>query len=202
MTATISNAWEDLDFGFDEPTPSLASTVPASFRPPQVLELDAYDEPKPQHQTPPKIYSDLADGETFTLAIEEGRSPARHLSEWSPQLPLALAMDVEDEDAILARFDLSREKYELLKPLPAFRKALAEAQKSLREQGHTFKIKCAGIAEEFLDQLYLELYDPGVGLTTKIDVVKWMTKMGGLEPAPVKEAAGSNAPQVNIQINL
>ena len=126
----------------------------------------------------------------------------KHLSEWPAQFPVALAMQVEDVPAILARFEITPERFELLKPLPAFRKAVAEAQRDVREQGHTFKLKCKGIAEDFLDNLYLALQDSTVGLSTKVDVFKYLTKMGGLEPVPVPATAASSAVAVQININI
>lgn len=126
----------------------------------------------------------------------------KHCSEWPAQFPVALALGVEEQADILTRFDISPERFEMLKPLPAFRKAVAEAQKEIREQGHTFKIKCKGIAEDFLDDLYLELQNPQVGLSTKVDVFKYLTRMGGLEPQAQVAGTQSSAPQVNIQINL
>jgi len=126
----------------------------------------------------------------------------KYLSEWPAQFPVALAMEVEDLPAILARFEITPERFELLKPLPAFRKAVAEAQRDVREQGHTFKLKCKGIAEDFLDNLYHELQNPQVGLSTKVDVFKYLTKMGGLEPVPVPATAASSAVAVQININI
>lgn len=126
----------------------------------------------------------------------------KHCSEWPAQLPVALALEVEDIPSILDRFGITPERFELLRPLPAFRKAVAEAQRDVREQGHTFKLKCKGIAEDFLDTLYHELQNPQVGLSTKVDVFKYLTKMGGLEPVAAVASTQSNMPVVQIQINL
>jgi hypothetical protein len=159
------------------------------------------------------LLDDLAAGEEAFLALdhrpenlpalyaEEGTT-RRTPSEWPAQLPVAIALGLEDIHSILSRFDISEERYELLKPVPAFRKAMAEAQRDVREQGHTFKLKCKGIAEDFLDSLYLELHNPRVGLSTKVDVFKYLTRIAGLEPQAQSAQQGGNAPQVNIQINL
>jgi hypothetical protein len=138
---------------------------------------------------------DAADSQTLVIT-------PKHCSEWPAQLPVALALEVEDTPSILDRFGITPERFELLRPLPAFRKAVAEAQRDVREQGHTFKLKCKGIAEDFLDSLYVELQNPQVGLSTKVDVFKYLTKMGGLEPQVAAVSAQSNAPVVQIQINL
>ena len=157
---------------------------------------------------PDPLLEDISPGQTVFLPsyFEDDETPttrALHpLSEWPAQLPIALALQVEDIPAILDRFGITPDRFELLKPLPAFRKAVAEAQRDVREQGHTFKVKCKAIAEDFLDSLYLELQNPQVGLTTKVDVFKYLTKMGGLEPQAAVAAQGTGAPTVQIQINL
>lgn len=152
------------------------------------------------------LLEDLSPGQTVFLPSYFDDAPATKalhpLSEWPAQLPIALALQVEDIPAILDRFGITPERFELLKPLPAFRKAVAEAQRDVREQGHTFKLKCKAIAEDFLDTLYLELQSDSVGLSTKVDVFKYLTKMGGLEPQAAAVAQGTGQPQVNIQINL
>jgi len=152
------------------------------------------------------LFSDLPPGRTVALRDDsdpQDDSPILHLpSSWPAQLPVALAMDLEDESQILARFGISPERFNLLKPLPAFRKALAEAQRDLRENGHTFKLKARGIAEDYLDQLYLDLHNPTVGITTKVDVFKYLTKVGGLEPLPQKEAPIAAGNPIQIIINL
>lgn len=176
MSAT-SQTW-GLDDLLDDPTPASVDPLLGDLSPGQTVFLPSYFEPD---EDTPVSY--------------------KTLSEWPAQLPVALALQVEDVPSILDRFNITPERFELLKPLPAFRKAVAEAQRDVREQGHTFKLKCKGIAEDFLDQLYIELQNPQVGLTTKVDVFKYLTKMGGLEPQ-VAAAATSTAPQVNIQINI
>jgi len=167
---------------------------------------DLLDEPN--HFEP--LLEDSTPGSSAFLPVshpydfnEEPITPQpRHLSEWPPQLPMALALEVEEQSAILDRFNITPERFELLRPLPAFRKAVAEAQRDVREQGHTFKLKCKGIAEDFLDTLYLELQNPQVGLTTKVDVFKYLTKMGGLEPQAAAANAAPTGNIVQICINL
>jgi len=168
---------------------------------------DLLDDPTPAPVDP--LLEDLPPGsEVFLPATfrdyhdEDEPLTKKHLSEWPAQFPVALALEVEDIPSILDRFNITPERFELLKPLPAFRKALAEAQRDVREQGHTFKLKCKGIAEDFLDNLYLELQNPQVGLNTKVDVFKYLTKMGGLEPTVAAAGTQSSAVAVQININL
>lgn len=123
------------------------------------------------------------------------------ISQWPAELPMALALGVDDIPAILKKYHISPERFELLKPVPAFRKALSDAMREVREHGHTFRAKAAAIAEDFLETLDGELHNPSVGLSTKVDVFKYLTKVGNLEPKP--EAPTQNqANTVNIQINL
>jgi hypothetical protein len=167
--------------------------------------LDDFEPAAPLRQENP-LLADLIPGRDIYLADEhpfdEEPTKSLTLSEWPPQLPVALALQVEDLPHILDRFNLTPERFELLKPLPAFRKAVAEAEREVRETGHTFKLKCKGIAEDFLDTIYLELHNDSVGLSTKVDMFKYLVKMGGLEPIPQKETTGPVGTAVQININL
>lgn len=193
MTASISNSWDTIDLGLEpEPALQVPRSPSAHFsRPMNLSEDDSF-------------FSDLRPGSSVSLYEDEEPTQLITLpSSWPAQLPMALAMDLEEEDEILARFSLTKERYELLKPLPAFRKALAEAQKDLRENGHTFKAKARVIAEDYLDHLYRDcLHKETVGISTKVDVWKYLVKVGGLEPAPAKLETSGAQSTVSIVINL
>lgn len=141
-------------------------------------------------------------GEAFLPLAPIYKEPEIHpLSEWPAQLPMALALQVETVPEILDRFDITPERFELLKPLPAFRKAVSDAAREVRENGYTFKMKCRGIAEDFLDNLYQIMHDAATPISTKFEMMKYLVKMAGLEPAPVA-AAQANQQAVQININL
>lgn len=137
------------------------------------------------------------DSQTLPVII-----PRESLTPWPIKLPLELALGAEPTADILLRMGVTDEQYLGWVCMPAFKKALAESAKDVREQGLTFKILCQGIAQDFLQELDHKLHDPEIAFSQKLDAFKHVTKLAGLEPIPQKEAANQNQNLVNIQINL
>ncbi len=127
--------------------------------------------------------------------------PRQPVTPWPAKLPLELALGGEPTLNTLERYGVTEDDYAKWSLMPAFRRALSEAMKEMREQGLPFKRLCASIAEDFLGELDSKLHDPTIGFALKLDAFKTVTKLGGLEIQPVKEAS-NQANQVNIQINL
>lgn len=152
------------------------------------------------------LLEDVRAGSDIFLPIPHPAEPKEttlsQISEWPVQFPFALALGLEPVDTILSRFSITPERYALLQPLPAFRKAVSEASKEIGQHGHTFQLKTRAIAEDFLEQLYLDMHDASVGIKTKFDIWQYLVKISGLEPPPAAAAATNGAPQVNIQINM
>ncbi len=85
--------------------------------------------------------------------------------------------------------------------MPALRRALSDADKTVRDDGLQFRVLCQGIALDFLPLLDNALHDEKVSLTTKLDALKSIVTWAGLAPKEEK-VQGTQANQVNIQINL
>jgi hypothetical protein len=82
--------------------------------------------------------------------------PARYnppLIPWPVKLPIDLALGGEPTEDTLARFEISQSDYDRWVAMPAFRKALSDASKEIRENGVTFKRLCGRIAEDYLGEL-------------------------------------------------
>lgn len=123
------------------------------------------------------------------------------ITPWPVKLPLELALGGEPTLAILERNDVTEDEYAKWSLMPAFRRALSEAMKEMREQGVSFKRMCAVIAEDYLTELDRSLHDPHIGFALKLSAFNAVTKLGGLEPQPVKEAPSmANAVQININL--
>lgn len=123
---------------------------------------------------------------------------------WPPKLCIDFALGLEDEETILLRYGITPEEFNQIKHLDAFRRDLAQAAAAIREEGLTFKTKCKLFAEEYLEELYLQLFDKSLGASTRFDMFKKLVQLGGLEPKPEKADVNSfdNLPRVAIQINL
>lgn len=165
----------------------------------------AASQPEPILAPEDAFFEDLGDSEVY-LPMNPQDEPfpviKDPLSPWPPKLPLELALGDEDEDSILLRNNISPDQYEKFKTIPAFRRELAEAQKYIRENGLTFKIKCGRMAEEFLETLYLGFFEAKTGITTRHEIFKTITRLAELEPKPEKTQTQNQTQQVNIQINL
>jgi hypothetical protein len=124
---------------------------------------------------------------------------------WPPRLPMevALCSTYEEEIAVCEKYGVTEAQYSQISSMDTFRRAVSESIITLREDGYTFKHKCRAIAEDFLGNLDSSLHNPEVGLSTKLDIFKTVTKLGELEPKPSKATdVNSNQNQVNIQIIL
>lgn len=133
------------------------------------------------------------------LTPAPGRTPP---VPWPANLPLELALGADPQDQILARNGVSDDDFARWALSPAFRRALAEAARDVREQGLTFKMVCQGIASDFLQELDSCMHDPSIGFATRLDAFKTVTKLAGLEPKDQKDVGNQNANLVQININL
>lgn len=144
------------------------------------------------------LFSSEPDDAELLPATLIPRSP---LIPWPSNLPRELAMGGDSTEEILMRNGLTDEDYLRFSAMPAFRRALSDAAKEVREGGASFRVLCHGIALDFLPVLDEKLHDPTVALAQKLDAFKHVVKLAGLEPKEDKGSTGG-APQVNIQINL
>lgn len=185
MGETTENFFQDLDLFSEQPV-----FVPAA---------NSHLEPQP-HGGALKRYIPLIDEEDDLRPHHE----VVPVDLWPAKLPAELAMcaSLEEQAVVVDKFGLSPEEFERICRMPQFRRAVNEAAVMIRETGYTFKMKCRGIAEDFLGDLDFSLHDRTVGLSTKLDIFKTLTRLGDLEPAKQKTEAGTNVPTVNIQINV
>lgn len=169
-----------------------------------IFELDIPLTPPPQVEFSPADPSTYIDLTTkFYDPFNDTPSEPAYVSNiipWPPNLPLELALGGDPEET-LQRFNVTEEEYAKWATMPAFRRALSEASKQVREQGLTFKVLCQGIALDFLPTLDQKLHDPSVPFAQRHAALKDVVRWGGLEPKDEKIAA-TTGNMVNIQINL
>lgn len=168
--------------GVDIDDLGISMTDPTSlFSPETTHSLTTYEPPE-ELDTPPAYLS-------------------RTLTPWPSGLPRELAMGGESPEAIMERCGVKEEDYIKWAAMPAFRRALSDAAKEVREQGASFKILCQGIALDFLPVLDQQLHNDRVPLALKIDALKKIVEWSGLAPKEEKVQQGMTN-QVQICINL
>ena len=123
------------------------------------------------------------------------------INAFPPQLVMDLALGVEDIPTILERYSLTDAEYEYLTCHPAFRSQLAVAQKTILEEGLSFKAKAKVLAETHLQTMDEMLNDSMTPPATKLGVFQSLAKLGGLEPKP-QSTDGPSTPTFALQINI
>lgn len=166
--------------------------------------------PAPQLLSEPDLFSDLLPGEHHHIPLDpqsfdedsfESQNPKLPMTPWPARLPQELALGLEDEASILDRYGISPARYTALKQNLSFRRALAEAQKQVRDEGLVFKTVCGRMSDEMLEDIYLRFFDPKTPLTLKHELFKTVSKFAGREPQPAKDT-GPVTQAVQININL
>lgn len=169
--------------------------------------LGVIQTPSPAVRPEPDLFGDLLPGQSLPISLEPNQSfeeepPTKTpMTPWPTRLPQELALGLEDEASILDRYAISQERYNALKQNLSFRRALAEAQKQVRDEGLVFKNICGRMSDEMLENIYLQFFDPKTSLTLKHELFKTVSKYAGREPQPVKDA-GQVTQAVQININL
>ena len=128
--------------------------------------------------------------------------------QWRPrammQIPaemvVAMAQGLETEAEIATRFGFAAENLEKLLDYPPFKAAVAAKRADLEKSGWVFRQKAAMQAEMLMDQVFVNAMSNDVGLMQKLETLKYLTKVGNLEPKEDKASAAG--PGFQIQINL
>ena len=128
------------------------------------------------------------------------RSPTK--SPWDPRLLMDLALMVDSEEDILARYDLTQERLNKLLSNSAFRRELVLLRRDVASNGATFRAKARVQAESYLPELDSLVTDIDVPASVRLDAIKQAVKWADLEPKPVKDGEQAKQPQINVQINF
>lgn len=184
----ISHELNDL-FGVDEPT---GKTVAVCAHLNDLFGVDE-DLTNPVSSSLPEI--------VMPQFLSEARAASRPTpNPWDPRLVMDLAAGVDSLEDILPRYGLTREDYEALAGVPAFRRDLSTTLREFREKGITFGIKAKIQAEAYLVEIDEMIGDKSVPAATRLDAIKSVVKWGGLEPKETKTEQTSGV-TVNLMIN-
>jgi len=118
----------------------------------------------------------------------------------SDEMVASIALGMEDELIVASRHGLSVEQYKELAATPWFQLQVTAKRSEFAKNGVTFKAKSAWMAGDILDQVYLLASSPDASLGQKHEVLKTLSKLGGLEPKEEKQV--HTGPGFSISIDL
>ena len=113
-------------------------------------------------------------------------------------LPIELALGDQPRNEVLTAYDITPERWEVLRKNPAFQKAVRDAIEMLQRDGASFRIKARIQSEALLETSWKIIHSATTPSNVKADLIKHTHKVAGFEP---KETVGAGAP-LQININL
>lgn len=121
---------------------------------------------------------------------------------WDDRFALDLAMSLEGSGdkipALLESYGYTQDDLHAFTKDPLFEKRVRELQAQLKENGLTFRLKAKAQAELLLDTAWDLIHHPDTTPPVKADMIKWTTKVAGLDTA----AKEGNEGRVTININM
>lgn len=113
---------------------------------------------------------------------------------WPPSLPLELALAQQSVRDICTAYGLTRFDYDRLRTDSAFRRAVAEATDTLKQDGASFKLKARAQSEELLKTSWALIHKPldEVSASVKAQLIMFTVRCAGLD-ASVEQKARANA---------
>jgi hypothetical protein len=109
-------------------------------------------------------------------------------------LVLDLALKTQPVTSLLADYGITVEEFKALIQHPVFRHDMLEMRDKLREEGFSFKVKAQAQAEQYLKEAWRLVHSPLTPANVRADLIKWTTKVAGLEPRNTDPAPGFNTP--------
>lgn len=107
----------------------------------------------------------------------------RYWSPWDNRFIFELALGLDPVGEVCSRYGVTPTKLAQFRKLPLFNEQIKTARSEIREKGLTFREKAKVMAEDLLGTAYSLAQDPRVTGQTRLDTIKWISKMANLEPA-------------------
>jgi hypothetical protein len=109
---------------------------------------------------------------------------------WPPALPVELALQQQPVKEICEAYGIDRYEYDRLRNDPAFRRAVALATETLREEGASFKLKARAQSEELLKTSWALIHKPldQVSASVKAQLIMFTVRCAGLDASVEQKA--------------
>lgn len=116
-----------------------------------------------------------------------------------PEMIAELAMGGHDPITIAEKYGYTHDDYIRFSTYAWFHRAVEAKRETLEAEGFTVQNKMAGLAEDLL----MDAYEAAVksdSVQNKLDVAKYLAKIGGLEPQPGAALVSGGGFQLTINI--
>ena len=120
---------------------------------------------------------------------------------FDPRLAFELALEQEPVDNVRRRFAIGDNEWQKLITNPSLSLQINKYKEALKGNGADFRMKCKVHAEASLDVVWNMIVDARTPPPVRADLMKWLGKMGDLEPKTDRVGEGSGR-VFNLQINL
>jgi hypothetical protein len=117
-----------------------------------------------------------------------------------PEMMLGLAMGSEPPLTLAAQHGFTPSELDALQSQEWFNQEVARLRSELLISGKLGEIKFGMMGETLITRAFVESCDPDVPISVKLEVAKYLLKVGNREPKP--QAAGSQGPMFSIKIDL
>lgn len=119
------------------------------------------------------------------------------------QLARELAMDIHSLDKILAARSITPEQFEEIKKSPRFNaiySRMVQEWESSLNTGERVRLKALAFVEESLPEYFQRAHDRMEALPAKVEILKAVAKIGGIDSRPKDETGGGE--KFSVTINL
>jgi hypothetical protein len=109
---------------------------------------------------------------------------------WPPSLPTELALRQQSVKEICQDYGIDRHEYMRLRADPNFRRAVAQAMETLKEEGASFRLKARAQSEELLKTSWALIHKPleEVSASVKAQLIQMTIRCAGLDASIEQKA--------------
>lgn len=160
-------------------------------------DVTVYLEPQPhggalkravaqQHVLHGEILSDPASGDFY----------------WPPTLALEVAMQMMSSREICESYNISRERWDVIRKNPIFISEVTAASEALRQEGAAFKARVQLQALELLQDNWKFIHDPTCPWAVRADLLKHTIRVAGLDASKDQGLLGKGGAGGGLAINI
>lgn len=114
-----------------------------------------------------------------------------------------IASDIHPIEDIIKRHGITNEQFEIILRNPKFTRLLEDAVTAWGEAGNTgerIKVKSLSMLEDWLVTAYATLHDPKSSLRDKVELAKFIGRLGGIGEKGILDTSGGE--RITISINM